>query len=54
MVVLSSDNMLELSDEEIVNLFHRQLPELLARSPELEPLIYASLRCLRVAKRSRQ
>ena len=28
------------SDEELIDLFSRQLPDLLERRPELEPLIY--------------
>lgn len=28
------------SDEELIDLFNRQLPDLLDRRPDLEPLIY--------------
>jgi len=32
--------MARLSDEELVDLFGRQLPDLLERRPDLEPMIY--------------
>ena len=34
--------MVQLSDEELIELFGRQLPDLLERRPDLEPVIYTA------------